>query len=50
VAGQLGRHPGTVDGVLGGMVEHVQLHGSMQERPHGPILSDIDIGFRNACA
>jgi catechol 2,3-dioxygenase-like lactoylglutathione lyase family enzyme len=39
VAGQLGRHPGPVDGVLGGVVEHVQLHGPMQERPHGTIVS-----------
>jgi len=36
-----------MDGVLGGVVEHVQLHGPMQERAHAPILSDIDIGRRN---
>jgi catechol 2,3-dioxygenase-like lactoylglutathione lyase family enzyme len=36
-----------VDGVLGGVVEHVQLHGPMQERPHRPSVSYIDIGFRN---
>jgi hypothetical protein len=29
------------------VVEHVQLHGPMQERAHAPTLSDIDIGCRN---
>jgi hypothetical protein len=28
-------------------VEHVQLHGPMQERAHAPIISDVDIGCRN---
>jgi catechol 2,3-dioxygenase-like lactoylglutathione lyase family enzyme len=29
------------------VVEHVQLHGPVQERPHRPTLSYLDIGFRN---
>jgi len=47
MAGQLGGHPGPVDGVLGGVVKHVQLHGPVQERAHTPILSDVDIDRRN---